>query len=159
MNFYHCGYPNVQMMSRKLVYQQLLWQYNCILQIEGAFVQGLGFFMLEEYETNVDGLVLADGTWNYKIPTLDTIPKQFNVQILNTGHHKRRVLSSKGMTTKFSNLCLQQGVLCIYFCWFIIGLWVVWLDAIQYNLDITWNHMENGDSLKTKRTDILIRKW
>ncbi|KAL1348049.1 hypothetical protein HN51_024045 [Arachis hypogaea] len=64
-------------------------------QIEGAFVQGLGFFMLEEYETNADGLVLADGTWNYKIPTIDTIPKQFNVQILNSGHHQKRVLSSK----------------------------------------------------------------
>ncbi|XP_061338175.1 abscisic-aldehyde oxidase-like isoform X2 [Gastrolobium bilobum] len=64
-------------------------------QIEGAFVQGLGFFMLEEYETNMDGLVLADGTWNYKIPTIDTIPKQFNVQILNSGHHQHRVLSSK----------------------------------------------------------------
>ncbi|KAK7276559.1 hypothetical protein RIF29_17702 [Crotalaria pallida] len=64
-------------------------------QIEGAFVQGLGFFMLEEYETNRDGLVLADGTWNYKIPTLDTIPQQFNVEIINSGHHKHRVLSSK----------------------------------------------------------------
>ncbi|KAG5109568.1 hypothetical protein JHK82_038791 [Glycine max] len=64
-------------------------------QIEGAFVQGLGFFMLEEYETNLDGLVLQDGTWNYKIPTIDTIPKQFNVQILNSGHHQKRVLSSK----------------------------------------------------------------
>ncbi|XP_027332426.1 abscisic-aldehyde oxidase-like isoform X2 [Abrus precatorius] len=64
-------------------------------QIEGAFVQGLGFFMLEEYETNIDGLVLQDGTWNYKIPTIDTIPKQFNVQILNSGHHQHRVLSSK----------------------------------------------------------------
>ncbi|KAG5064523.1 hypothetical protein GLYMA_02G272200v4 [Glycine max] len=64
-------------------------------QIEGAFVQGLGFFMLEEYETNLDGLVLQDGTWNYKIPTIDTIPKQFNVQILNSGHHQQRVLSSK----------------------------------------------------------------
>ncbi|KAK7276560.1 hypothetical protein RIF29_17703 [Crotalaria pallida] len=64
-------------------------------QIEGAFVQGLGFFMLEEYETNRDGLVLADGTWNYKIPTMDTIPQQFNVQIINSGHHQHRVLSSK----------------------------------------------------------------
>ncbi|XP_028790413.1 abscisic-aldehyde oxidase-like, partial [Neltuma alba] len=64
-------------------------------QIEGAFVQGLGFFMLEEYETNHEGLALADGTWNYKIPTLDTIPKQFNVEIVNGGHHKHRVLSSK----------------------------------------------------------------
>ncbi|KAL0370974.1 UNVERIFIED_CONTAM: Indole-3-acetaldehyde oxidase [Sesamum angustifolium] len=64
-------------------------------QIEGAFVQGLGFFMLEEYETNSDGLVIADGTWTYKIPTIDTIPKQFNVEVLNSGHHQKRVLSSK----------------------------------------------------------------
>ncbi|XP_076904841.1 abscisic-aldehyde oxidase-like [Bidens hawaiensis] len=64
-------------------------------QIEGAFVQGIGFFMLEEYLTNSDGMVTVDGTWTYKIPTIDTIPKQLNVQILNSGHHKNRVLSSK----------------------------------------------------------------
>lgn len=67
-----------------------------LVQIEGAFVQGLGFFMLEEYLTNTDGLVITDGTWNYKIPTIDTIPKQFNVDVLNTGHHQNRILSSKG---------------------------------------------------------------
>ncbi|KAL4592125.1 hypothetical protein LXL04_005110 [Taraxacum kok-saghyz] len=64
-------------------------------QIEGAFVQGIGFFMLEEYLTNSDGLMISDSTWTYKIPTIDTIPKQLNVQILNSGHHKNRVLSSK----------------------------------------------------------------
>ncbi|CAA0805958.1 Abscisic-aldehyde oxidase [Striga hermonthica] len=64
-------------------------------QIEGAFVQGLGFFMLEEYPSNSDGLMVADGTWTYKIPTIDTIPKEFNVEILNSGHHQKRVLSSK----------------------------------------------------------------
>ncbi|KAL6966614.1 aryl-alcohol oxidase 3 [Sarracenia purpurea var. burkii] len=64
-------------------------------QIEGAFVQGIGFFMLEEYLTNSDGLVIVDGTWNYKIPTIDTIPKWFNVELLNSGHHQKRVLSSK----------------------------------------------------------------
>uniref|UniRef100_A0A0V0IN32 Putative ovule protein n=1 Tax=Solanum chacoense TaxID=4108 RepID=A0A0V0IN32_SOLCH len=64
-------------------------------QIEGAFVQGIGFFMLEEYLTNTDGLVVTDSTWTYKIPTIDTIPKSFNVQVLNSGHHKKRVLSSK----------------------------------------------------------------
>ncbi|KAI6669715.1 hypothetical protein NL676_004600 [Syzygium grande] len=66
-------------------------------QIEGAFVQGLGFFMLEEYLTNSEGLVVADGTWTYKIPTLDTITKEFNVEILISGHHQKRVLSSKGL--------------------------------------------------------------
>ncbi|CAH8309412.1 unnamed protein product [Eruca vesicaria subsp. sativa] len=64
-------------------------------QIEGAFVQGIGFFMYEEYTTDENGLVIQEGTWDYKIPTIDTIPKQFNVQILNSGHHKNRVLSSK----------------------------------------------------------------
>lgn len=64
-------------------------------QIEGAFVQGIGFFMLEEYLASSDGLVIADSTWTYKIPTIDTIPNQLNVEILNSGHHKKRVLSSK----------------------------------------------------------------
>ncbi|ESQ37580.1 hypothetical protein EUTSA_v10003019mg, partial [Eutrema salsugineum] len=50
-------------------------------QIEGAFVQGLGFFMLEEQHMD--------------IPTIDTIPRQFNVEILNSGCHEKRVLSSK----------------------------------------------------------------
>ncbi|KAK5803648.1 indole-3-acetaldehyde oxidase-like [Gossypium arboreum] len=64
-------------------------------QIEGAYVQGIGFFMLEEYNTNSDGLVITNNTWTYKIPTVDTIPKQFNVEIFNSGNHKNRVLSSK----------------------------------------------------------------
>ncbi|XP_065867243.1 indole-3-acetaldehyde oxidase-like isoform X2 [Euphorbia lathyris] len=64
-------------------------------QIEGSFVQGIGFFMFEEYTTDQDGLIEQEGTWSYKIPSLDTIPKQFNVEILNSGHHQYRVLSSK----------------------------------------------------------------
>ncbi|XP_021864564.1 abscisic-aldehyde oxidase [Spinacia oleracea] len=64
-------------------------------QIEGAFVQGIGFFMLEEYLTDPDGLVVNDSTWTYKIPTIDTVPRQLNVEIMNSGHHKNRVLSSK----------------------------------------------------------------
>jgi abscisic-aldehyde oxidase len=66
------------------------------LQIEGSFVQGIGFFIYEEHETNADGLVVSDSTWDYKIPSVDTIPKHFNVEVLNTGYHKDRVLSSKG---------------------------------------------------------------
>ncbi|CAA6653769.1 unnamed protein product [Spirodela intermedia] len=65
-------------------------------QIEGAFVQGLGFFMSEEYLSNSEGLVTTEGTWDYKIPTVDTIPKQFNVELISSGHHQHRVLSSKG---------------------------------------------------------------
>ena len=68
------------------------------MQIEGAFVQGIGFFMLEEYLTDSKGLVVSDSTWTYKIPSMDNIPRQFNVEVLNSGHHKKRILSSKGET-------------------------------------------------------------
>ena len=86
----------------------LIFFLGCFLQIEGAFVQGIGFFMLEEYLTNSDGLVVTEGTWTYKIPTIDTIPKQFNVEILNTGHHEKRILSSKGISLQLfiENACL-----------------------------------------------------
>lgn len=64
-------------------------------QTEGAFVQGIGFFMHEEYLTNEDGLMVSNSTWTYKIPTIDTIPQNFNIHLLNSGHHEKRVLSSK----------------------------------------------------------------
>lgn len=56
----------------------------------------MGFFTNEEYTTNSDGLVIHDGTWTYKIPTVDTIPKQFNVELINSARDQKRVLSSKG---------------------------------------------------------------
>jgi xanthine dehydrogenase molybdopterin-binding subunit B len=65
-------------------------------QVEGAFIQGVGFFTNEEYATNSDGMVVHDGTWTYKIPTVDTIPKQFNVEFINSARDQKRVLSSKG---------------------------------------------------------------
>lgn len=64
-------------------------------QIEGSFIQGIGFFVYEEYVTNSDGLMISNSTWDYKIPSVDIIPKQFNAEVLNTGYHKKRVLSSK----------------------------------------------------------------
>ncbi|KAL6636782.1 hypothetical protein ACP70R_024354 [Stipagrostis hirtigluma subsp. patula] len=64
-------------------------------QVEGAFIQGVGFFTNEEHATNSDGMVIHDSTWTYKIPTVDTIPKQFNVELINSAPDKKRVLSSK----------------------------------------------------------------
>ncbi|XP_022995334.1 indole-3-acetaldehyde oxidase [Cucurbita maxima] len=79
-------------------------------QIEGAFVQGIEFFMSEEYLTNPDGLMINDRTWTYKVWTIDTISKQFNVEILNSGHHKKRVLPSKASGE--SPLLLTASVHC-----------------------------------------------
>ena len=54
-----------------------------------------GTAVYEEYATNSDGLVIHDGTWTYKIPTVDTIPKQLNVELINSARDQKRVLSSK----------------------------------------------------------------
>ncbi|KAH0777232.1 hypothetical protein KY290_008643 [Solanum tuberosum] len=51
--------------------------------------------MHEEYLTNEDGLMVSSSTWKYKIPTIDTIPENFNVHVLNSGHYEKRVPSSK----------------------------------------------------------------
>ncbi|KAL8119258.1 hypothetical protein AgCh_016685 [Apium graveolens] len=67
------------------------------IQIEGAFVQGIRFFMSKEYLTNADGLVVADSIWRYMIPMIDTIPRQFNVEVLNNRHHEKHVLLSKAV--------------------------------------------------------------
>ncbi|KAK4407534.1 Indole-3-acetaldehyde oxidase [Sesamum angolense] len=71
------------------------FRFMTVAILKGLLCKDLDFFMLEEYETNSDGLVIGNGTWTYKIPTIDTIPKQFNVEVLNSGHHQKRVLSSK----------------------------------------------------------------
>ena len=52
--------------------------------------------MTEGVETDKDGRELADGTWTYKIPTVDTITKRFHVELFNSPALRERVLSSKG---------------------------------------------------------------
>ena len=90
-------------------------------QIEGAFAQGVGFFMLEEFLINADGLAISDGTWTYKIPAIDNIPMQLNVEVVNSGHHDKRVLSSKGISSNFSTTSeLRSNIIDFYkYC----GLW------------------------------------
>ncbi|MCO5559168.1 hypothetical protein L7F22_012762 [Adiantum nelumboides] len=64
-------------------------------QIEGSFVQGIGFFLTEELEVDDKGVLTTVGTWTYKPPTVDNIPQKFLVEMENSVAHKNRVLSSK----------------------------------------------------------------
>ncbi|KAF2085591.1 hypothetical protein K490DRAFT_58488 [Saccharata proteae CBS 121410] len=75
-------------------------------QIEGAFIQGLGLFTLEEslWHTS-SGQLLTRGPGTYKIPAFSDIPQVFNVSMLRhdehgnqlTWKHLRSVQSSKGI--------------------------------------------------------------
>ncbi|KAI5083880.1 hypothetical protein GOP47_0000049 [Adiantum capillus-veneris] len=64
-------------------------------QIEGSFVQGIGFFLTEELEVDDKGALTTTGTWTYKPPTVDNIPQKFVVEMENSVAHKNRILSSK----------------------------------------------------------------
>ncbi|KNC55296.1 xanthine dehydrogenase/oxidase [Thecamonas trahens ATCC 50062] len=51
-------------------------------QAEGAFVMGLGSYFTEDRLVTPSGGNAADGTWEYKVPSVMDAPAQFNVSIL-----------------------------------------------------------------------------
>jgi xanthine dehydrogenase/oxidase len=66
-------------------------------QIEGAFVQGIGFFITEDAIINKEGRLVNNGTWDYKPPGSKDIPISFNVTFLKDvpNDAKDNVLGSK----------------------------------------------------------------
>jgi xanthine dehydrogenase large subunit len=54
-------------------------------QVEGGFIQGMGWLTSEELKWNDDGRLLTDGPATYKIPTFGDLPPVFNVELLE-GH-------------------------------------------------------------------------
>ena len=60
-----------------------------ILQIEGAFIQGLGWAALEELKWGdaahkwiPPGCLYTCGPGSYKIPSLNDVPLKFNISLL-----------------------------------------------------------------------------
>lgn len=66
-------------------------------QIEGAFVQGLGYVTLEELCYSPEGVMLTRGPSTYKIPSFHDIPRKLNVSLLRGSPNPRAVYSSKGV--------------------------------------------------------------
>ncbi|WP_353982093.1 xanthine dehydrogenase molybdopterin binding subunit [Salinicola endophyticus] len=54
-------------------------------QVEGGFIQGMGWLTSEELKWNAEGRLLSDGPATYKIPTFGDLPPVFNVELLE-GH-------------------------------------------------------------------------
>ncbi|KAM4041887.1 xanthine dehydrogenase/oxidase [Anomaloglossus baeobatrachus] len=66
-------------------------------QIEGAFVQGLGLFTLEELKYSPDGNLYTRGPGMYKIPAFGDIPAEFNVSLLRDCPNSKAIYSSKAI--------------------------------------------------------------
>ncbi|KAL4198306.1 hypothetical protein AMTRI_Chr03g139530 [Amborella trichopoda] len=73
-------------------------------QIEGAFIQGLGWVALEELKWGDpdhkwirSGHLQTRGPGAYKIPSLNDIPQKFKVSLLKDARNKRAIHSSKAV--------------------------------------------------------------
>ena len=66
-------------------------------QVEGAFVQGLGWCTMEELVWMKNGAMFTRGPGAYKIPGFGDVPQVFNVSLLQGNPNSRAVHSSKGV--------------------------------------------------------------
>nr|XP_043868146.1 aldehyde oxidase 1-like [Solea senegalensis] len=66
-------------------------------QIEGAFMQGLGLYTMEELKFSPSGLLYTRGPSQYKIPAVCDLPLQFNIYLLPDSDNPHAIYSSKGI--------------------------------------------------------------
>ena len=66
-------------------------------QIEGAFVQGMGWLTMEELVWNEQGRLLTFAPSTYKIPTVSEIPEQFTINLLERAAQDGVILGSKAV--------------------------------------------------------------
>uniref|UniRef100_A0A673CNW7 FAD-binding PCMH-type domain-containing protein n=1 Tax=Sphaeramia orbicularis TaxID=375764 RepID=A0A673CNW7_9TELE len=66
-------------------------------QVEGAFMQGLGLYTLEELKFSPSGLLYTRGPSQYKIPAVCDVPLSFNVYLLPDSYNPHAIYSSKGI--------------------------------------------------------------
>ena len=66
-------------------------------QIQGAFIQGTGWTLLEDLRYSSDGKLLNRTPDTYKIPAITDIPKEFNVYLLKGYLNKGTIHNSKAI--------------------------------------------------------------
>jgi len=66
-------------------------------QVEGGFVQGLGWLTLEELLWNQDGRLATDGASTYKLPSWTEVPEDFRVNFLTRAAEPGVVFGSKAV--------------------------------------------------------------
>ncbi len=66
-------------------------------QVEGGFIQGLGWLTLEELVWNADGRLATDGASTYKLPSWTEVPEDFRVNFLTRAPEPGVVFGSKAV--------------------------------------------------------------
>nr|XP_008509605.1 PREDICTED: aldehyde oxidase 1-like [Equus przewalskii] len=66
-------------------------------QIEGAFIQGMGLYTIEELKYSPQGVLFTRGPDQYKIPAVSDVPTELHVSFLPPSQNSNTLYSSKGL--------------------------------------------------------------
>jgi len=66
-------------------------------QIEGGFVQGMGWLTTEELSWNNGGRLISNGPASYKIPTAADVPNEFNTRLFDRPNEEETIYNSKAV--------------------------------------------------------------
>ncbi len=66
-------------------------------QVTGGFIQGMGWVTTENLFYSKDGLLLSHSPSTYKIPSIQDIPRTFNVNLLENKENKNSIRGSKAV--------------------------------------------------------------
>lgn len=66
-------------------------------QIEGGFIQGMGWLTTEELKWNAEGQLISNSPANYKIPALSDTPPRFRVTLFERDNGEETVYHSKAV--------------------------------------------------------------
>ncbi|XP_032134614.1 aldehyde oxidase [Sapajus apella] len=66
-------------------------------QIEGAFIQGMGLYTIEELNYSPQGVLHTRGPDQYKIPAICDMPTQLHISLLPPSQNSNTLYSSKGL--------------------------------------------------------------
>ncbi|NP_001289031.1 aldehyde oxidase 1 [Papio anubis] len=66
-------------------------------QIEGAFIQGMGLYTIEELNYSPQGVLHTRGPDQYKIPAICDTPTEFHISLLPPSENSNTLYSSKGL--------------------------------------------------------------
>lgn len=66
-------------------------------QIEGGFIQGMGWLTTEELNWDESGRLISNGPANYKIPTSSDMPPIFNVRLFDRANDEHTIYNSKAV--------------------------------------------------------------
>ncbi len=66
-------------------------------QVEGAFIQGMGWLTTEELFWNDSGKLMTHAPSTYKIPAVNDCPKDFRVNLFKNINHENTIMRSKAV--------------------------------------------------------------